>query len=108
MKAHALLLAAFFAAHSASAGDFDFELGEDLTSEDIEEAMEEESCDSSLIATQVGRNTFFSDGTVVTKVRRNTFFSDGTVATEVGKNTFISGGDSESLSDAAVLIFGEE
>ena len=42
MKAHALLLAAFLAANSASAGDFDFDLGEDLTGEDIEEAMEEE------------------------------------------------------------------
>jgi hypothetical protein len=93
MKAHALLLAAFLATYSASAGDFDFDLGEDLTGEDIEEAIEEESCDSSLIATQVGRNTFFSDGESATTVGKNTFFSDGTVATRVGRNTFFSNGE---------------
>jgi hypothetical protein len=107
----------------ASAGDFDFDSGEDLTGEDIEKAMEGKSCDSSLIATRLGRNTFFSDGESATNVGKNTFFSDGaaatklgrntfltdgTVATEVCKNTFISGGDCQSSSDAAVLILGEE
>ncbi len=61
-----------------------------------------------IVATQVGKNTFFSDGLTATTVGKNTFFSDGVVATQVGKNTFISGGEPCELMRASRLLHSDE
>lgn len=61
-----------------------------------------------IVATQVGKNTFFSDGRSATTLGKNTFFSDGVVATQVGKNTFISGGEPCELLRASRLLHSDE